>query len=298
MKQEREKHTGISARVIAMLVVLSAAIVLLVVALGSGPAEEVVGASLLALIPAAFLSGLLSFISPCSLPILPAYFAYTFKSSKKNIVLMTISFFLGLATTLTLVGASVTAVGSLFSQNTGILSFLGGLLIIGFGILSLFGKGAAGLQFQDSPARTLGGSYLYGATFAIGWTACIGPILGAILTLLATHGAGILQGALLSFVYSLGLGLPLIIISAFFSKLGHGSRFWRFIRGKNVTLQLFGHSLEFHTTGLISGLLLIGMGILLMTGTLNQLTQIGLNSPLSRWVINIDEQIRLFFGLR
>jgi len=298
MKQDSAKNTGMSGRMIALILVVAAAIILLVFALGVGPAEEAVGASLLALTPAAFLSGLLSFISPCSLPILPAYFAYSFKSSKKNIVLMTITFFLGLATTMTLVGASVTAIGSLISRNIGVLSFIGGLLIIIFGVLSIFGRGTAGIQFQDSPARTLGGSFIYGATFAIGWTACIGPILGAILTLLATHGTGILQGALLSFVYSLGLGLPLIVISAFFSKLGHGSRFWKFIRGRMVNLQIFGQNLEFHTTGLISGLLLIIMGILLMTGTLNQLTQIGLNSQISRWVINIDEQIRLFFGLR
>lgn len=298
MKQATEKNPGGSARIIALIFVITAAIALLILALRFGSAEEEVGAGLLALIPAAFLSGLLSFISPCSLPILPAYFAYSFRSSKKNIVLMTITFFLGLATTMTLVGASVTAIGRLISRNIEVLSVLGGLLIVIFGVLSIFGKGKAGIQFQDSPARTLGGSFVYGATFAIGWTACIGPILGAILTLLATHGTGILQGALLSFVYSLGLGLPLILISAFFSKLGHGSRFWKFIRGRMVTLRMFGQDLEFHTTGLISGLLLILMGILLMTGTLNQLTQIGLNSPVSRWVIEIDEQIRSFFGLR
>jgi cytochrome c-type biogenesis protein len=282
MTQETEKNTESSGRVIALILVMTAAITLLVFALRFGPAEEEVGASLLALIPAAFLSGLLSFISPCSLPILPAYFAYTFKSSQKNIVLMTITFFLGLATTMTLAGASVTAVGGVLSQNIGVLSFIGGLLIVVFGVLSIFGKGAAGVQFQDSPARTLGGSFIYGATFAIGWTACIGPILGAILTLLATQGTGILQGALLSFVYSLGLGLPLIVISAFFSKLGHGSRFWNFIRGRMITLHILGQNLEFHSTGLISGLLLIIMGILLMTGTLNQLIQFGLNSPVSR----------------
>mgnify|MGYP006295164503 CR=1 FL=1 len=298
MKQDPKNTPGLSGRIIALIGVVTAAIVLLVIALRVGPAEEEVGASLLALIPAAFISGVLSFISPCSLPILPAYFAYTFKSSKKNIVLMTITFFMGLATTMTLVGASVTALGSLLAQNIGTLSFLGGLLIIIFGVLSIFGKGVTGIQFQDNPARTLGGSFIYGATFSIGWTACIGPILGAILTLLATNGAGVLQGAFLSFVYSLGLGLPLILMSAFFSRLGHGSRFWKFIRGKSVTLHLFGRDLEFHTTGLISGLLLIAMGILLMTGTLNQLTQIGLNSAVSQWVIKIDEQIRLFFGLR
>ncbi len=298
MEQDSKKNNELSGRITALIIVVAAAITLLFLALSAGPAEEEVGASLLALIPAAFLSGVLSFISPCSLPILPAYFAYTFKSSKKNVVLMTITFFLGLATTMTLVGASVTAIGSLVAQNIGILSFLGGLLIIVFGLFSIFGKGQAGIQFQDSPAKTLGGSFIYGATFAVGWTACIGPILGAILTLLATQGTGILQGAFLSFIYSLGLGLPLILVSVFFSRLGNGSRFWKFIRGRSVTLRVFGWEMEFHTTGLISGLLLIIMGILLMTGTLNQITQIGLNSPLSQWVIEVDENIRTIFGLR
>jgi cytochrome c-type biogenesis protein len=144
----------------------------------------------------------------------------------------------------------------------------------------------------------VGGSYIYGATFAIGWTACIGPILGAILTLLATQGAGILQGALLSFIYALGLGMPLIVISLFFSKLGNGSRFWKFIRGRGITVQAFGKALEFHSTSLISGVLLIAMGILLMTGTLNRITQLGLESNISAWVIAIDERIRVLFGLR
>jgi len=253
---------------------------------------------MLALIPAAFISGGLSFLSPCSLPILPAYFAYTFQSNKKNIVMTTMAFFLGLATTMVLLGASVTAIGRLLIRNISTLSLIGGGIIIVFGLLSIFGKGIAGFQFQDSPNRTLGGSYIYGATFAVGWTACIGPILGGILTLLATQGAGIIQGAFLSFVYTLGLGLPLILISTFFSRLGNKSPFWKFIRGKAINIKLFGQTISIHTTGFISGLLLIGMGVLIMTGTLNWLSQIGLDSRISSWVVNLDENIRIFFGLR
>jgi cytochrome c-type biogenesis protein len=289
---------AVSRRIIALVVLTLAAISLLVLIFLADPAEQTLGVSMLALIPAAFLSGVLSFLSPCSLPILPAYFAYAFQSSKKNIVMMTVTFFLGLATTMTLVGASVTAIGSLLVRNISSLSLVGGVIIIFMGLLSILGKGPTGFQFEDSPAKTLGGSFIYGATFAIGWTACIGPILGAILTLLATQGTGILQGAFLSFIYALGLGLPLIFVSTLFSRLGNGSRFWKFIRGKGVTMTVFGKTVSFHTTGLFSGLLLIGMGTLLMTGTLNRLTQIGLESSLSAFVINLDEQIRIFFGLR
>lgn len=298
MRDREQEQKGLPTRTIALLVVIVGGATLLLIASGNGSAEQIVGASLLALIPAAFLSGVLSFLSPCSLPILPAYFAYSFQSSKKNIVLMTVAFFLGLATTMTLIGASVTAIGSLLVRNISALSFIGGGVIILFGVLSLLGKGPAGIQFQDTPARTVGGSFIYGATFAIGWTACIGPILGAILTLLATQGAGIFQGALLSFVYAMGLGLPLILVSALFSRLGNGSRFWKFIRGRGVTIHIGGQELSFHSTTLISGLLLIAMGVLVMTGTLNTITQMGLNTGISEWVIQMDEKIRLIFGLR
>jgi cytochrome c-type biogenesis protein len=298
MGNNNEKNFLRSKRNLVAVVVLLGGITLLIIGFNAGSTEQTLGAGMLALIPAAFLSGVLSFLSPCSLPILPAYFAYSFQSSKKNIVLMTLAFFAGLATTMTVLGASVTAVGRLLVRNITALSLIGGAVIILFGLLSVLGKGPVGVQFQDSPSRTVGGSYVYGATFAIGWTACIGPILGAILTLLATQGAGILQGAFLSFVYALGLGMPLILISTWFSRLGNGSPFWKFVRGKGVAVKVFGHELLFHTTTLVSGLLLIGMGLLLMTGTLNQLTQLGLESNLSAWVINIDEQIRVFFGLR
>jgi len=283
---------------LAIAILVIGGLSILMIALFAEPAGQTIGASMLALIPAAFISGLLSFLSPCSLPILPAYFAYTFQSSKKNIVLTTIAFFLGLATTMTLIGASVTALGSVLARNISALSIIGGTIIIIFGLLSIFGKGFSGIQFQETPAKTLGGSYVYGATFAVGWSACIGPILGAILTLLATQGAGILQGALLSFVYTLGLGLPLILVSTLFSRLGNGTRFWKFIRGRGITLRLFNYTIAIHSTGLISGLLLIGMGVLLMTGTLNQLTQLGLESNISAWVIDLDEKIRSMFGLR
>ena len=289
-------HT--SKRTIAFGFVIIVALALIIAALLAGDVTTQTGASMLALIPAAFLSGVLSFLSPCSLPILPAYFAYSFQSNRKNVILTTIAFFLGLATTMTILGASVAAIGSILVRNISTISIIGGLVIIAFGVLSIFGKGFTGIQFQERPARSVLGSFVYGATFAIGWTACIGPILGAILTLLATQGTGVLQGAFLSFVYALGLGLPLILISTFFSRLGNGSRFWRFIRGRGFEIKLGHTSLELHTTGLISGLLMIAIGFLLATGKLTEITQLALNSDLSLWVVETDEKIRTFFGIR
>ncbi len=279
-----------------------AAVVLLIIAVlsmqGSNNASYLTGGgSVLVLAIPAFLAGLFSFLSPCTLPILPAYFAFTFQSDRKSIVMTTVAFFLGLATTMTLLGASATALSTFLFQHLDNLTFWGGLLIIGFGIMSLLGKGFAGPQVQERPVASVTGSYLYGATFALGWTACVGPILGALLTLLASQGISILQGGVLSFIYALGLGMPLIILATFFSRLGSGSRFWKIVRGKGFEVPIGSYRLHLHTTSVLSGVLLILMGALLASGQLTAVTEIAAGSPLSQWVLQIEDQINRIFGL-
>jgi len=281
------------------IVGLAVLVIVITVSLNGGQAaSRAVNASLLALLPAAFVAGLLSFLSPCTLPILPAYFAFSVQTSKQNVVVTTFVFFLGLATTVTVLGASATALSLLLLQHLRQLTVFGGLAVVAFGVMSLFGKGFAGPQFQDRPSATVVGSYFYGATFAIGWTACVGPILGAILTLLATQGAGIAQGAVLAFVYALGLGAPLILVSTFFSRLGHGTRFWQFLKGRGFEVKVGGHTLYLHTTSILSGLLLIGLGLLLASGRLTLITQLAAGSDISLWVVDMEEGIRALFGLR
>jgi len=231
------------------------------------------------------------------LPILPAYFAFTFQSKKQNIVLMTVAFFLGLATTMTLLGATATSLSGLLFQNRKALTLWGGLIVIGFGVLSMLGKGFAGPQISERPATSVAGSYLYGATFALGWTACVGPILGALLTLLAAQGTAVLQGAILSFIYALGLGMPLILLATFFSNLGNDSRFWRILRGRGFEVQIGSQTLYLHTTSLASGFLLIGMGTLLATGQLARLSVFAQTSPLTQWLENLESLIVKLFGL-
>jgi cytochrome c-type biogenesis protein len=141
------------------------------------------------------------------------------------------------------------------------------------------------------------GSYLYGATFALGWTACVGPILGALLTLLATQGVAIVQGAVLAFIYALGLGMPLIIMATFFSRLGKGSRFWTFMRGRAVELNLGFTTLHLHSTSIASGLLLIVVGVLLATGQLTLLSQWSQRTSMGEWAVNLEQGVeQLFFG--
>jgi len=300
-KMDIEKSTKDTSRTWTALGIILGGLVLVLILLVASSGQTTTTAwqtGGLILIPAAFAAGVLSFLSPCTLPLLPAYFAFSFQTNKSNVVVMTIAFFLGLATTMTILGATATALSLFLFQNMHVLTVIGGVVVIIFGIMSLMGFGFTGVQFQNRPEATVIGSYVYGATFSLGWSACVGPILGAILTLLATQGAGILQGAFLAFIYALGLGLPLILVSSFFSRLGHGTRFWQFLRGKGFTVKFFGRELSLHTTSLLSGVLLIAMGGLLASGKLTAITQIAAASDFSTWIVDVEEGMRTLFGIK
>jgi cytochrome c-type biogenesis protein len=244
------------------------------------------------LIPVTFLAGLFSFLSPCTLPILPAYFAFTFQAKRDRVTIMSIAFFLGLATTIVVLGASATALSRFLFGYLSLLTSLGGVLIIVFGVMSFFGIGFSGMQLLERPVGGIVGSYLYGATFALGWSACVGPILGALLTMLATQGIAVAQGALLAFVYALGLGTPLIIISTYFSRLGNGSKFWQVIKGKAYFVTIGGRELMLHTTSMASGVLLVMMGLLLATGNLATIGEWSRQSVLSDYSLQFESWLQ------
>ena len=271
-------------------VVLCSIIVILSLPTTSRPSFDVGGIIILA--PLAFLAGMLSFLSPCCLPILSAYIAYTLQTQRERIVVTTVAFFLGIATTMVALGATATLLSQILFEYLRTLTLLGGLLIIGFGVLSLLGRGFSGPQVARRSDASAIGSYLYGATFALGWTACVGPILGSLLTLLATQGIAVIQGALLAFIYALGLGSPLMLAALFFHRLGPGSAVWRVLRGRGFALPLGRTTLYLHTTSIASGLLLIAMGVLLASGQLATLSAWAVQLPLTRWVLDIEESLR------
>jgi cytochrome c-type biogenesis protein len=180
--------------------------------------------------------GVMSFVSPCTLPILPAYFAFAFQSGRKHIALNTMVFMLGLAAVFSAMGAGASVLGRVLRQNQSLILLLGGSLVIVFGVMSVLGRGFGGMQKEQQQEeqvrnRTLGGSFLFGMTFAVGWSSCVGPILGTVLTMAGTTGS-VIRGMMLLFIYALALGLPLIIVSTFFGRASRQSILWRALRGK------------------------------------------------------------------
>ena len=174
---------------------------------------------------AALLAGAISFVSPCVLPLVPGYVSYVAgrtatqggvaSSSTARAVWLSLCFVLGFSTIFIALGASATALGQALLSWRYELNLIGGAIIILFG---LFMIGATRLSVMerdfrfnlDIPGGRPLGAYVLGLAFAFGWTPCIGPILGAILTLSSTSG-GMSDGIWLLSIYSAGLGVPFLL---------------------------------------------------------------------------------------
>jgi cytochrome c-type biogenesis protein len=218
---------------------------------------------------AAFTAGVISFISPCVLPLIPGYLSFIsgvsveeMKSGDKRsealrkISVNTIFFVLGFSVVFVALGASATFIGEFLLSKLSLFNKIAGVIIV---ILGLHIMGVFRISFLNyekrfhSRSKPLGplGSFVVGLAFAFGWTPCIGPILGGILLLASnqdTMGKGI---ALLS-SYSLGLGIPFFITAVSF----------------NTFLGVFGWvKKHFRTVEIISGLLLVVIGILMFIGS-------------------------------
>ena len=178
----------------------------------------------------AFLAGLISFLSPCVLPLIPGYISYISGTSleklleKKNnfILIKTIFFALGFSFIFIALGSTASFLGKFFLNNSNILRIISGIIIIFF---SLHLIGIVNLKFMNKDTRffthkysnNLGFPFLVGAAFAFGWTPCIGPILGSILTLAVLEESFNKSILLLSF-YSLGLAIPFIVSGILLNK--------------------------------------------------------------------------------
>ncbi len=217
--------------------------------------------------PAAVLAGLVSFLSPCVLPLVPPYLCYMAGVSldklagkdsdiqRLKVIFPAMAFVLGFSTVFIALGWGASSVGLLLRQHMDTLAIVAGLAIIAMG-LNFLGILRVGLLFREARftggGAGIAGSYLMGLAFAFGWTPCIGPVLGVILALAGTREtAG--EGALMLAAYSAGLGIPFLIAALFVAPfMGFLSRFKRHLG----------------TVEKIMGVLLVLTGIAFLTGSM------------------------------
>ncbi len=235
--------------------------------MGNNPFAEIAAdGSLLLAAPVALLAGLVSFLSPCVLPLVPGYLGYVTglsgvelaDRSRSRMVLGAALFVLGFSVVFLLIGAVfVQATAWLRFEGGWVTQVLGGVVIlmglIFMGAFSFFQQEA---KIHRRPPDGLLGAPLLGATFGIGWAPCMGPTLAAVLALVLGNptGAEHARGALLVFVYCLGLGVPFILISL---GMQRGMRALDFFKRHKVTVMRAG------------GAMLILIGVLMATGIWN-----------------------------
>lgn len=176
----------------------------------------------------AFFAGVASFLSPCVLPLVPVYLAQMSgvsvqamrEANRRGILFHALLFVLGFSVVFVGLGASATAIGRFFLLHQSFLLYLSGIMVILFGLFLLGLLPIPSLyQTKTVPLPRLTGylgSFGVGFAFALGWTPCIGPILGSILLIASTQKTA-LEGMALLFVYSIGLGLPFLFASLFFT---------------------------------------------------------------------------------
>jgi cytochrome c-type biogenesis protein len=223
--------------------------------------------------PAAFLAGLISFFSPCILPLIPAYFTFITGFSldelvddsqqdiRQKVIFSTIFYVTGFSVVFVLLGASASYLGNLLYHYKDFIRIIGGMIIIIFGIHLI---GLIRIKFLDIEKRIhlkkrpvhLLGAFLVGIAFGLGWSPCIGPLLGSILVIAGSQET-VGQGMVLLGIYSAGLAIPFIILSLFIHLL------IRFVQKATRAVRLINTS---------AGILLIILGLLLVTNKLKLLS--------------------------
>lgn len=224
---------------------------------------------------AALIAGLLSFISPCVLPIVPPYLAYIAgvsfseiggegiaSATRRRVFFSSIFFVAGFTTVFVALGATASIVGQSVARYFDVLSVIAGVLIIIMGVHFL-GLVRIPLLYReariDAGAREAGylSAFVMGLAFAFGWTPCVGPVLAAILFVAGAEDTAA-RGALLLAVYSLGIGIPFVLAAFFASRfLGVAARFKK----------------HMHAVEIAMGILLVITGMLFVTGQMSRIAQ-------------------------
>ena len=211
-----------------------------------------------------FLEGIITFISPCILPMLPIYISYFAGENNENnrigALKNSLGFVLGFTVVFTLLGTLAGSFGTFIKEYYGVLNILGGIIIVIFGLnylgifkISILEKSYK-MNINISPVRFIS-AILFGMVFAIGWTPCVGTFLGSAL-MIAANSQDILRGTVMLLVYSIGLGIPFIISAVLISKMKETLTFIK----KN-----------YKVINIASGIILVIIGVAMMTGYLNKI---------------------------
>jgi len=235
--------------------------------IGGSFADTVLSGSLLAALPVALLAGLISFVSPCVVPLVPGYLGYLSsmagagtggRGSRPKLVLGVLLFVLGFTAVFVVLGVAFASLGTRVGEQLDVITRLLGVLVVvmGFVFVGSVPFMQRERRIQLSPKAGLWGAPLLGIVFGLGWTPCIGPTLAAVLTLSLSEATAT-RGVILAVVYSLGLGLPFIALAVWME------------RSRSVLAWLRRHREALMRIG---GGLLIVLGLLLVTGLWTQIT--------------------------
>ncbi len=193
---------------------------------------EIIDAGLMPAMLVALLAGTISFLSPCVLPIVPPYLAYMSGVSindmqdaaagRRKAVVTSLFFVMGLSTVFLLLGFTASIFGAFFLRNQELFAQISGLVVVAFGLhfLGVFRIPLLDREMRMDTGESTGsatGAYVLGLAFAFGWTPCIGPQLGAILSLAASE-ASVSRGTLLLGIYAAGLGIPFLLSAMFLTR--------------------------------------------------------------------------------
>jgi cytochrome c-type biogenesis protein len=212
-----------------------------------------------------FLEGIITFISPCILPMIPLYISYfagdskVNDKSKYNALVNSLGFVLGFTIIFTLLGTLAGTFGSFIKSQSNIINIISGLIVFIFGInyIGLFQisflERSSKLNVQIKTFKFLS-SILFGMIFAIGWTPCVGTFLGAAL-MIAVNSKDIMKGALMLLIYSIGLGIPFVICAVLIDKIKESFNFIK----RNYKI-----------INMLSGIILILVGFAIITGYFNK----------------------------
>ena len=230
--------------------------------------ETLYSGSLLVAIAIAMLAGLLAFLSPCVLPLAPGYLSYVTgltgaqladpQGRRGRVLLGSVLFVLGFSIVFIAYGAAFGGLGGLLLQYQDVINRVLGVIVIvmGLAFMGLIPGLNRDLRLHRAPTWSVAGAPVLGIAFGLGWSPCIGPTLAVVQSLAFTEASAV-RGAVLSFFYCIGLGVPFVLLALLFSRAA-GALAW--VRRHYVGIMRFG------------GAMLVVVGLLLLTGVWTQFT--------------------------